>query len=214
MRHRYVAHANRSLRSFNMYLNVRAPPLLGVSSSPKATSPPPTQRTRRAKSQSPERPPPVTLTPIPPASNPRGELIFSSRVNQTFRDGYDRYRTAFERRREEKERANAGKGWLEMVNPWAVARGSLTPTTEKDMTPSPLPSRRNSPAPVLLEATAAATGTQAGQAGQAVGHRGSLRSRRGKARTTTQGLRDQYSREQLRTPSPELGPPLNLAVTQ
>lgn len=38
---------------------------------------------------------------IPPANNPRGEIIFSSRVDRSFREGYDRYRLAFEKKREE-----------------------------------------------------------------------------------------------------------------
>ena len=35
---------------------------------------------------------------IPPSSNPRGELIFSSRVHAAFREGYERYRENYERR--------------------------------------------------------------------------------------------------------------------
>lgn len=41
----------------------------------------------------------VPLSPIPPANNPRGELIFSSRVSASFREGYERYRAEWERRR-------------------------------------------------------------------------------------------------------------------
>ncbi|KAF9781179.1 hypothetical protein BJ322DRAFT_1101241 [Thelephora terrestris] len=118
---RYVPHANRALRNFNMYLNLRQPPLrsrfpfaffrnsrtapstynsppspLRSPSSPRLPSP-----TRALTKRSPSV---VPITPIPPSSNPRGELIFSSRVNPTFRDSYDRYRTAFEKRKEEKER--------------------------------------------------------------------------------------------------------------
>lgn len=45
---------------------------------------------------------PRPIAPIPPASNPRGELIFSSRVDRHFKDSYERYRATFEKRREEK----------------------------------------------------------------------------------------------------------------
>lgn len=39
---------------------------------------------------------------MPPTQNERGEIIFSSRVDAEFRDGYERYRRAFERKRREK----------------------------------------------------------------------------------------------------------------
>ena len=39
---------------------------------------------------------------MPPTQNERGEIIFSSRVDADFRDGYERYRSAFERKRREK----------------------------------------------------------------------------------------------------------------
>ncbi|KAG7535899.1 hypothetical protein FFLO_03645 [Filobasidium floriforme] len=44
------------------------------------------------------------IPPIPPTQNPRGELIFSSRIPPHFKEGYERYRAAFERRRGEKIR--------------------------------------------------------------------------------------------------------------
>jgi len=108
---RYVPHANRALRNFNMYLNLRQPPLRSQNpftffrnapstSSQNSPSRPPSP-TRPISKRSPSA---VPITPIPPSSNPRGELIFSSRVDRSFRDSYDRYRSAFERRREEKER--------------------------------------------------------------------------------------------------------------
>ena len=48
---------------------------------------------------------------IPPAANPRGELIFHSKVSPTFREGYERYRAAFERRRSERLEAKRRSGW-------------------------------------------------------------------------------------------------------
>ena len=109
-----------------MYLNLRQPPLKtrfslssflrrfrnptsshdSPSSSPPSplrspTSPRPPSPTRPLSKRSPSA---VPITPIPPSSNPRGELIFSSRVDRGFRDSYDRYRSAFEKRREEKDR--------------------------------------------------------------------------------------------------------------
>ncbi|KAH9829058.1 uncharacterized protein C8Q71DRAFT_792018 [Rhodofomes roseus] len=123
---RYVPHANRALRSFNMYLNVRQPPLrsklpaflnpftllfprstsssVAPAAPPRHRSPsPPSSRTKRSSS--------VPIPPIPPASNPRGELIFSSRVDRGFRESYERYRAVFERRREERERIERDKTW-------------------------------------------------------------------------------------------------------
>ena len=129
---RYVPHANRALRNLNMYLNVRQPPLrsklpfalLFAKLFPR-TPPSPTPSSRAAsptaegkrRSPSPDARPAkrsssVPIAPIPPANNPRGELIFSSRVDRTFRDAYERYRNAFERKREERERAAFEKTWL------------------------------------------------------------------------------------------------------
>ncbi|KAH9833105.1 Spo7-like protein-domain-containing protein [Rhodofomes roseus] len=134
---RYVPHANRALRSFNMYLNVRQPPLrsklpaflnpftllfprptpasVAPAAPPRRRSPsPPSSRTKRSSS--------VPIPPIPPASNPRGELIFSSRVDRGFRESYERYRAVFERRREERERMERDKtwtGWILSRLPWA-----------------------------------------------------------------------------------------------
>ena len=41
----------------------------------------------------------VPLAPLPPSTNPRGELIFSSKVSHGFREGYEKYRNEWERRR-------------------------------------------------------------------------------------------------------------------
>lgn len=115
---RYVPHANRVLRNFNMYLNLRQPPLRSRipfaffrnASSSHNSPPSPLRSPTSSRPPSPARPlskrspSAIPITPIPPSSNPRGELMFSSRVDRSFRDSYDRYRSAFERRREEKER--------------------------------------------------------------------------------------------------------------
>ncbi|KAK2461284.1 hypothetical protein APHAL10511_006811 [Amanita phalloides] len=146
---KYVPHANRALRSFNIYLNVRKPPLrskfkfLGKPLSflfprpenerphPIQGSPPPIIRT--------PSPSPSTVRPIPsipPATNPRGELIFSSRVDRTFREGYERYRSAFEKRREEKERILRRQkfpGWL--TNWWWDTAPGPAPSPSGTSTP-------------------------------------------------------------------------------
>ncbi|KAI0759281.1 hypothetical protein BD413DRAFT_598302 [Trametes elegans] len=141
---KYVPHANRALRNFNMYLNMRRPPLRSklpfnpfafLFARPSSPPPPasPTSTTsssasssRRTRSPSPSRgsarrSSSVPIPSIPPASNPRGELIFSSRVDRAFREAYDRYRAQFERRREERERAAYAQtwfGWLHLKMPW------------------------------------------------------------------------------------------------
>lgn len=51
------------------------------------------------------------LSSIPPSQNSRGELIFSNRVSPEFREGYQRYRAAFERRRAEKMAAKRAQSW-------------------------------------------------------------------------------------------------------
>ena len=115
-----------------MYLNVRQPPLRSklpfalfsklfprTSPSPTYSSTPPSPTEGKRRSASPDagsrgvkRSSSVPIAPIPPASNPRGELIFSSRVDRTFRDSYERYRNAFERRREERERTAYEATWV------------------------------------------------------------------------------------------------------
>lgn len=155
--HRYVPHANKSLRAFNIYLNVRKPPLhekflwnplsfffprpnpqpptspiprsrTGTPRSSRSPSPAPDANINNISSSSSSRrsgssinslsTAPVPISPIPPATNPRGELIFSSRIDKSFREPYERYRAAFERRREEKERAARNEKWWEWCPVW------------------------------------------------------------------------------------------------
>ncbi|KAI0294919.1 hypothetical protein BC826DRAFT_1009363 [Russula brevipes] len=146
---RYVSHANRALRNFNMHLNMRQAPrrslynilsyLFPRPSSPsdrsvpqsRARPPSPTQLGRRSSSA-------VPMPSIPPTTNPRGELIFSSRVDRVFREAYERYRAAFERKRDERERQAAARtwsGWLLQKMPWNRA-----PTPTPDSSP-PTPSQ-------------------------------------------------------------------------
>ncbi|KAI9462924.1 hypothetical protein F5148DRAFT_982583 [Russula earlei] len=173
---RYVPHANRALRSFNMYLNMRQAPrrspfnplsyLFPRPTSPgrseipsRARSPSPTQLGRRSSSS-------VLMPSIPLTTNPRGELIFSSRVDRGFREPYERYRAAFERKRDERERQAAARtwsGWLLQKMPWSRAptptadSSSSTPTPSRvgslsirgrvgSSNTSPAPSRRPTPA--------------------------------------------------------------------
>ncbi|KAN0061872.1 hypothetical protein ACQY0O_005866 [Thecaphora frezii] len=129
---KFVPQANRSLRSFNMYLNTRTYPrrrsffsLFSSSSSssaPSASSPslssrnhahPSNASTAAAAAVAPRR---SAIPPIPPSQNPRGELIFSTRVSADFRDGYERYRAAFERRRAEKMAAKRARSWKRWVD--------------------------------------------------------------------------------------------------
>ena len=64
---------------------------------PSPSSPQQFSSSGHTRSQDGSRP----IPSIPPANNPRGEIIFSSRVNKSFREGYDRYRLAFEKKRGE-----------------------------------------------------------------------------------------------------------------
>jgi hypothetical protein len=71
---------------------------------------------------------------IPPTSNPRGELIFSSKVTPHFREGYERYRAAFERRRKEKleeRRWNGWRGWCFIGRSSSQGGGNPSGTAEK-----------------------------------------------------------------------------------
>lgn len=127
----YVPHANKALRSFNMYLNVRKPPLRSkislnpftlLFSRPETLHESASRSLTRSSPSSPtDRGTSVPIAPIPPAANPRGELIFSSRVDRSFRESYERYRAAFERKRQERERSDAMQtwlGWLRFQMPW------------------------------------------------------------------------------------------------
>ncbi|TKY89076.1 hypothetical protein EX895_001607 [Sporisorium graminicola] len=105
---KFVPQANRSLRNFNMYLNTR------------------TTRTATLSGAS----------SIPPAQNSRGELIFSSKVSPDFREGYERYRAAFERRRAEKiaaKRAQSWKRWFDL----ALGRSVAADTSRKSIDSNP-----------------------------------------------------------------------------
>ncbi|WVQ95760.1 hypothetical protein IAU59_002859 [Kwoniella sp. CBS 9459] len=104
---------------------------------------------------------PNVMATIPPSSNPRGELIFSSRVDKAFREGYERYRAAFERRREERakeeSRRNA-KNWYLPFGSSSKQQRSASPSPGPGMgrlTPTPTPplSRKETPPPGSLAAT-------------------------------------------------------------
>jgi hypothetical protein len=154
-----VPHANRALRAFNMYLNMRKPLLQSQfylypisflfprpelvespGSSSRATSPTPETRHSQRSTL-------VPISPIPPASNPRGELIFSSRVDKNFRESYERYRAAFERRREERERQQrASSSWWRWwpfqtkLTPYAHARSISMSSNRMSRSETPSPS--------------------------------------------------------------------------
>ena len=149
----YVPRVNRALRNFNMYLNMRQAPrrspfdplsyLFPRSSFSGRSSPP-----NRARSSSPTRlgkrsSSTVPMPSIPPTTNPRGELIFSSRVERGFREAYERYRTAFERKRDERERQAAARtwsGWALQKLPW----NRVAPPTTDSASSTPSQSRLGS----------------------------------------------------------------------
>lgn len=125
------------MRSFNMYLNVKYRPLRsrifvnpfaflsrgeeGKVQPPSLRTPSPDRRRKRGTS--------VPIPPIPPSSNPRGELIFSSRVDRNFRESYERYRAAFERKREEHQLSEAAKTWRGWrIWPWNWFHRRLLPS--------------------------------------------------------------------------------------
>ncbi|CAE6534861.1 unnamed protein product [Rhizoctonia solani] len=152
---RYVPQANRALRNFNLHLNVHTQPigppgpLKYLFPRPTPPSTPTSATTAQTLRKGAIRK--AQLNPIPPTTNPRGELIFSSRVDRPFREAYERYRSVWERKREEHLAANrrAWLGWLWFTSnkPAPVGtpgkdRGRSTPTPGSSRTPS----RRSSPA--------------------------------------------------------------------
>ncbi|KAI9444748.1 hypothetical protein H4582DRAFT_1911016 [Lactarius indigo] len=147
---RYLPRVNRALRNFNMYLNMRQAPRRSPFDPLSYLFPRPSFSGRsapqnRARSASPTRlgkrsSSTVPMPSIPPTTNPRGELIFSSRVGRGFREAYERYRTAFERKRDERERQAAARtwsGWLLQKLPW----NRPAPPTTDSATPTPSQSR-------------------------------------------------------------------------
>lgn len=149
---RYVPQANRALRSFNIHLNVRTQPvgppspLKYLFPRPAPTPPSPTAAAPTRRGQARKAP----LNPIPPTTNPRGELIFSSRVDRAFRESYERYRAVWERKREEHLAANR-RSWFSW--PWFLGAKQNTGAAGKERgrsTPTPVSSRpasrRSSPA--------------------------------------------------------------------
>ncbi|GAA5850512.1 hypothetical protein JCM8547_001898 [Rhodosporidiobolus lusitaniae] len=124
--------------SFRSQGALRSPSISPPSSPPLPSSslPPlnPNDPVTRAPPPAPSAPLPlrgIPIPPIPPAQNPRGEVIFSSRVSPQFREGYERYRAEWEKRREEakrlqreRERELRGAWW----QPWKwMRRGSAVP---------------------------------------------------------------------------------------
>lgn len=85
--YKFIPQANRALRPFNMFLNT-----------PPTTSP-------LQLFVSPKEP---MGNIVPPLVNPRGELLFSSKVSIPFIDGYEKYRNEWERRRSPQK--NGGNG--------------------------------------------------------------------------------------------------------
>ncbi|RSH82195.1 hypothetical protein EHS25_006128 [Saitozyma podzolica] len=138
----YITHSNKALRPLNMHLNMRRarPSLLAyLPAALRPSLPPvvPPKAVGLGKGAGPgpglstRRPSTTVMAQIPPSSNPRGELIFSSRVDRAFREGYERYRAAFERRREERAREGKVQWW------WR--RGTPTPPASRRGTPPPTP---------------------------------------------------------------------------
>ncbi|KAJ3904579.1 Spo7-like protein-domain-containing protein [Lentinula edodes] len=140
---KYVPHTNKALRSFNIYLNVRKPPLrskfqfcywnpllflfprpssLTTTSdvSSRSPSPSPHNSTPTKRSSSNSTSTMIPISPIPPTLNPRGELILSSRIDRGFRESYERYRAAFERKRELKEREERAARWRHKFWAWVM----------------------------------------------------------------------------------------------
>lgn len=72
------------------------------------------------------------IQPIPPTHNERGEIMFSSRVHANFRDGYERYRNAFERKRKEKLEAQrrSRPSWFTFL--WSTPAKPAPPVSEKE----------------------------------------------------------------------------------
>ena len=99
---------------------------------------------------------------IGPAANPRGELIFNSRVSAIFREGYERYRSAFERRRSEKLEAKRRTGWRWWLYTgagwgWWMKEIWKPPQSEYPTNPLPSPPHPSHARPAAVRPTAGRT---------------------------------------------------------
>ncbi|PWN50613.1 hypothetical protein IE53DRAFT_86469 [Violaceomyces palustris] len=154
---KFVPQANRSLRSFNMYLNTRTIPRSSLLSffspnrSRQALSDPASSsnylksRSTAAQATAQRR---AAISRIPSSTNPRGELIFSTKVSPAFREGYERYRAAFERRRAEKLEAKRRKGWRKWFE-WLGLSTKVIPNLAAEVGEGRISSRRPSQIAVL-----------------------------------------------------------------
>lgn len=143
--------ANRSLRLFNMYLNTRTLSPLALWFSRRADAAQPASQRSQAKAtaetptapetprnstaadlQAARTPPRRTAMPsIPPTTNPRGEIIFSTHVSAAFRQGYERYRAAFERKRREKLNAQSLSKQSRLIRWLRALRGDSGAPSDK-----------------------------------------------------------------------------------
>lgn len=143
---RFVPQANRSLQTFNLHLNMRKIsrkpawlswlPIWRDATATQSTGPykNPTWYQREPRNAFPrnERRTFQISNPqnLPPARNERGEIVLSSRVNTEFREGYERYRNAFERKRREKMEAQrrTQPGYFSSL--WPFYRGPASTNTD------------------------------------------------------------------------------------
>ena len=125
-----------------MYLNVRTPPIsapwplhhLLRSPTEQATQPSqPGQHPNSDFVRGDRRT--TTIAPIPPSTNPRGELIFTSRVDKQFRESYERYRAAFERKRDERVLADAAAAASARFWGWLPGARGKHPASRKEAAP-------------------------------------------------------------------------------
>ena len=144
---RFVPQANRSLRTLNMYLNTRTVPrtsswipwrrqrTVAETESRAADSGRTVPRSGGVSAAPEARPHRRTAIPsIPPTSNPRGEIIFSTRVDAHFRHSYEKYRAAFERKRAKKLEAQARQKRSRFWRwwPWSRPEGGKPPKEKQE----------------------------------------------------------------------------------
>lgn len=182
---KFVPQANRSLRNFNMYLNTKTTAdsrwwsitRLLRSTEPvrrHASSTTDLTENSRAGCNTGTSTPRRALSSIPPSQNSRGELIFSNKVSPEFREGYERYRAAFERRRAERMAAKRAQSWKRWFD-WVLGRPSLPPPGKSgSTTASPhlaqasiRPSARNGKFRSARTTRASASASQAGSGSEA-----------------------------------------------
>lgn len=90
-------HLNTNAPGYFSFLNFWSKPVVSARMSTRSTPVSPSKGSEKSRPTSPSDRTPLQTMPV--ASNPKGEIMFSHRVDSGFVEGYERYRAEWERRK-------------------------------------------------------------------------------------------------------------------